>query len=88
MIFPNLKEIAISAEKANYPNLKGGGRTTLTQFRAAWRPVKAIFPNLIETTFSSEKAIFPNLKGDAFGGRQNNLDAISSVLATWKSEFS
>ena len=43
---------------------------------------------MIEITFSVEKAIFPNLKGDAFWGRQNNLDAISSVLATWKSEFS
>ena len=50
-----------------------GARTTLTQFRASWR---------------TEKVIFPNLKGDAFSGRQNNPDAISSVMATWRSDFS
>jgi len=60
----------------------------MTQFLAPWRPEKAIFPNLKEIAFSAEKAIFPNLKGDAFLGRQNNLDEISSVLATWKSNFS
>jgi len=43
--------------------------------------------NLKEIAFSAEKSIFPNLKGDAFSGRQNNL-AISSVLATCKSNFS
>jgi len=65
-----------------------GARTTLTQFRASWRPEKANFPNLMEIAISAEKANYPNLKGDAFAGRRNNVDAISSVLATWKSEIS
>ena len=60
----------------------------MTQILASWRPEKAIFPNLKEIAFSAEKAIFPNMKRDAFLGRQNNLDDISSVLATWKSNFS
>ena len=41
-----------------------------------------------EIALSAEKAIFPNLKGEAFSGRQNDLIAISTVLATWKSAFS
>jgi len=53
----------------------------LMQFRASG-DLKKHFPNLKEIVFSAEKAIFPNLKGDAFSGRQKNLDAISSVLAT------
>jgi len=42
-----MKELAFSAEKAIFPNLKGtlslGARKTLTQFRASWRPEKGIF---------------------------------------------
>ena len=57
-------------------------------FQHLGKPEKAIYPNRKEFTFSAEKAIFPNMKGDALWGRQNNLDAISSVLATGKSEFS
>jgi len=52
------------------------------QFRATWRPEKAIFPNLKEIAFSAKKAIFPNLKDDTFLRLLNNLDSISSDLAT------
>ena len=90
-IFPNLKEIAFSAEKAIYRTWKGtlslGAKTILTQYRATWRPEKAVFPNLKEIAFSAKNAIFPNLKANAFSGRQNNRDAISSVLETWKAIF-
>ena len=46
---------------------------TLTRFVAFWRP---------------EKANISNPKKIAFSERQNNFDAICSILAPWKSEYS
>jgi hypothetical protein len=61
-------------------------RATLTQFRACY-PEKAIFSNQIEVTISAGNVIFPNLKLGSFLKLQNNLDSITSDLATWKSFF-
>jgi hypothetical protein len=55
----------------------------LTQFRASWRPEKAIFPNLKEIALSAEKAIFTNQKVIDFQGARTTL---SQFRASWQLE--
>jgi len=90
--FQTWKKSLFRLKRRFFRNWKGTlslrARTTFTQFRAKWRPEKPIFPNLKEIAFSVQKTIFRYLKDYAFSGNQNNLDAISSDLATWKNEFS
>ena len=88
----NLKEIASFSSKSDFSEFERGRFWKAPEL--PWRnferlgDLKKQFFQTWKKSLSAGKAIFPNLKGDAFWGRQNNLDAISSVLATWKSKFS